>query len=73
MPDVLLRTLVLLPAVFLCACSHAHYRVTLRDGGEIITASKPDFVAKTGYYRYRSINGKDALVRADEVLHIQEQ
>ena len=47
--------------------------ISLRDGDSIITASRPEFIAKTGYYRYRAINGKDALVRADEVVHLQEQ
>lgn len=73
MPNAFPRAITLLPVVLLCACSQAHYRITLRDGREIVTASKPQFVAKTGYYRYRSLNGKDALVRADEVLHMQEQ
>ena len=73
MPNVFLSALTLLPVVFLCACSHTHYRISLRDGGEIITAGKPEFISKTGYYRYRSINGKDALVRSDEVMHMQEQ
>ena len=72
MPNVLLRALILLPVVLLCACAHPHYRISLRDGGEIVTAGKPEFISKTGYYRYRSINGKDALVRSDEVMHVQE-
>lgn len=73
MPDFFLRAITLLPAVLLGACSPVHYRITLRDGREMLTASRPEFVAKTGYYRYRSIGGKDALVRADEVLQMQEQ
>jgi hypothetical protein len=73
MLDIFLRTLALLPVVLLCACSSVHYKISLRDGGEIITAGKPEFISKTGYYRYRSISGKDALVRADEVLRLEEQ
>ena len=29
--------------------------------------------AKTGYYKFRSPNGKDALIRADEILMMNEQ
>lgn len=73
MSSLFQRAFALLPVVFLCACSHTHYRISLRDGGEIITAGKPEFISKTGYYRYRSLNGKDALVRGDEVLRLEEQ
>lgn len=57
----------------LAACSSTHYKISLRDGREFITANQPKFISKTGYYRYRDMNGKDALVRADEVLFIREQ
>ncbi len=69
----LLRALASLPVVLVCACSNAHYRISLRAGGEIIAAGKPEFIAKTGYFRYRATNGKDALVRADEVLRVEQQ
>ncbi len=71
--NIIFRILILLPVLFLCACNHTHYLINLRSGDTIITASKPEFIQKTGYYRYRAINGKDALVRADEVLQLQEQ
>jgi hypothetical protein len=56
----------------LTACASTHYKVSLRDGREFTTDNKPYFVAKTGYYRYRDLSGKDALVRADEVLMINQ-
>jgi hypothetical protein len=67
------RVARLLPLVLLCACSHSHYRIYLRDGDQLTTDGKPEFIAKTGYYRYRALNGKDALVRSDEVLRMEEQ
>lgn len=67
------HALVLSGLLLLAGCASAHYKISLRAGGEIITASKPKYISKTGYYRYRAINGKDALVRADEVLQIVEQ
>ena len=60
-------------ALLLISCGSAHYKIVLRDGREFYTASRPNFVEKTGYYRYRALNGKDALVRADEVLFIHEE
>ena len=70
------------PAFLLCtlACltliscgSDGNYRITLRDGREFIAASKPGFQTKTGYYRYKNFQGRDALIRADEVLMIQRE
>lgn len=43
------------------------YKVTLLDGREFKTDSKPEFNTKTGYYKFRDLSGKDALVRADEI------
>ena len=56
----------------LVSCSSPHYQITLRDGREYQTASKPEFSAKTGYYRFRALSGKDALIRADEILMMNE-
>lgn len=53
--------------------SDGSYRITLRDGREFIAASKPGFQTKTGYYRYKNFQGRDALIRADEVLMIQRE
>jgi hypothetical protein len=37
-----------------------------------MTTTKPEFSAKTGYYKFRSLNDKDALIRADEILMMNE-
>ena len=66
----------LLAAVCLCllaSCSSTQYKISLKDGRDFITENQPQYIEKTGYYRYRDLNGKDALVRADEVLFIREQ
>ena len=60
-------------ALLSASCSGTHHKITLRDGREFYTANTPHYVEKTGYYRYHALNGKDALVRADEVLFIHEQ
>ncbi len=59
--------------VVMISCSTPHYKITLRDGREYMTASKPEYSPKTGYYRFRAITGKDALIRADEILMMNEQ
>jgi hypothetical protein len=45
--------------------------MTLRDGREFITASQPQMQRKTGYYRYKTFQGRDALIRAEEVILIE--
>ena len=53
------------------ACSSTEtYRLTLKDGREFQAASKPQMQRKTGYYRYKNFEGRDALIRAEEVLLI---
>jgi len=66
--------LFLISCCSLSACgSSATYRITLNDGREFIAASKPKFQSKTGYYRYKNFQGKDALIRGNEVLLIDKQ
>jgi hypothetical protein len=66
------HTLAAMLAFGLLSCSSSHYKVTLRDGREFMAANRPEYSAKTGYYRFRNLSNKDALVRADEVLLITE-
>ncbi len=67
-----LPCLLLSGALLLASCGSTHYKVTLKDGRELNTASKPEYSPKTGYYRYKALNGKDELVRADEILMMSE-
>lgn len=68
----LLLCTALLLSTLLTSCSSNHYKITLRDGREFMTASKPELNRKTGYYKFRNLSDKDALIRADEVLMINE-
>jgi hypothetical protein len=64
--------LTLICSLLLGSCSGTDsYRITLRDGREFVTASRPQMQTKTGYYRYKNFQGRDALIRADEVLLIE--
>ncbi len=49
------------------------YKITLKDGRQYLCKGRPEFVSKTGYYRYTTFQDRDALLRADEVLMIEEQ
>lgn len=71
----LLRSLCVVSlAVFLVSCqSMGSYKITLKDGRQYLCKGRPEFQGKTGYYRYRTFQDRDALLRADEVLMIEEQ
>lgn len=59
---------------FVCSCGGGGiYRLTLRDGREFIAASRPEMQRKTGYYRYRTYQGRDALIRAEDVILIERE
>jgi Bacterial protein of unknown function (DUF903) len=63
-----------LTLALVCSCgSGGSYRLTLRDGREFIAASRPEMQRKTGYYRYRTYQGRDALIRAEEVILIERE
>ena len=68
----LLCFLTLLCLVSSCQ-STGSYKITLKDGRQYLCKGCPDFVGKTGYYRYRTFQDRDAMLRADEVLMIEEQ
>lgn len=68
-----LLTLLLLTLSLTQCGGGPSYKITLRDGREIQTLDKPEFRSKTGYYQYRNTDKKDGLVRADEVMLIEEQ
>lgn len=64
----------LLTTLCLCSCGgggSGNWRIQLKDGSEFTAISQPEYQRKTGYYRFRNANDKDALLRAEEVLHIE--
>lgn len=69
------RLVLLLPLLLLLAACQAPstYKITLKDGREYLCLGVPIYQKKTGYYRYRTLQDRDAMLRADEVLAIQEQ
>ena len=69
---LIFRTALCCTVLVLTTCGATHYKITLRDGREFMTASKPEYNQKTGYYKFRGLNDKDALIRADEILMMNE-
>lgn len=66
-------SLVLFALLSFASCSSTqNYRISLKDGREFYSSSQPYFVSKTGYFRYKDLSGKDALVRAEEVVTINK-
>jgi hypothetical protein len=70
-----LRTLGIVVLAFpLASCqSTGSYKITLKDGRQYLCKGRPTYQGKTGYYRYRTFQDRDSLLRADEVLMIEEQ
>lgn len=60
-------------ALLLSGCSSPLWKIQLKDGREFISKSKPELQTKTGYYRYKNMQGRDALLQAQEVLMVEQQ
>lgn len=78
--NAMCRLLLLLPAALLVSCSmpdllisSAPHKIKLKDGSEVLCNGQPEYQEKTGYYRYRTPQKRDGLIRADEVVTIVEQ
>lgn len=72
--------LPLLPIIVLTSCSMPDmfasttpHKIKLKDGREVPCKGAPQYQEKTGYYRYRTPDLRDAVIRADEVVTIVEQ
>ncbi len=65
------RLPVLLIAVLLTSCGSQSWKITLKDGRTFTALGEPELQRKTGYYRFQSEQGKDAMLQANEVLMIE--
>ena len=61
----------LLITVLVSGASQAHV-IWLRRGRELVSLNKPEYHEKTGYFRYVAEDERDAMIRAEDVLHIVE-
>ncbi len=66
--------LTVLIALLLSSCQapHGNYKITLKDGRQFQCRGEPRFISKTGYYRYHTYQNREAMLRADEVLMIED-
>ncbi len=74
------RLLLILPAISLVSCSMPDmfasttpHKIKLKDGREVPCEGAPHYQEKTGYYRYRTPDKRDAVIRADDVAAISEK
>lgn len=69
----LMRTAIHFGALsLLVSCASSPHVIELRSGRELNAMNEPEYKSKTGYFRYVDQDGRDAMVRADDVLHIVE-
>ncbi|OYW76048.1 MAG: hypothetical protein B7Z37_10575 [Verrucomicrobia bacterium 12-59-8] len=78
--NAMCRLLLILPAIFVVSCSmpgmfasSTPHKIKLKDGREVPCEGAPQYQEKTGYYRYRTPDKRDAVIRADDVVTIVEQ
>jgi hypothetical protein len=65
--------LILILSLLIASCGSTDtWRISTRDGRQFLCEGEPQFQTKTGYYRYRNFQGRDALIRADEVVQIEQ-
>jgi hypothetical protein len=58
--------------LILAACS-SEYIISTRDGGMITTAGKPRVDDRTGMYRYEDAEGREGMIKKDQVVSIIER
>jgi len=55
----------------LAACS-TPYRMMLKDGTVVEMADEPEFDQDTGFYEYKTLDGKNVRVNKDQIIEIKE-
>lgn len=64
--------MILVCALGLVACS-SQYIMSTRDGKMITTDSKPRLDESTGMYRYYDEEGREMLIKKDDITQIMER
>jgi len=65
-------TIISIIPLLAASCASSPHVIELRSGRELIAMNEPEYQPKTGYFRYVDKDGRDAMVRGDDVLHIVE-
>jgi uncharacterized protein YcfL len=64
--------MILVCALGLVACS-SQYIMSTKDGKMITTESKPKLDESTGMYRYFDHEGREVMIKKDDVTQIMER
>ena len=64
--------MILICALGLVACS-SQYIMSTKDGKMITTESKPKLDESTGMYRYYDTEGREVMIKKDDVTQIMER
>lgn len=64
--------MMLVCALGLVACS-SQYIMSTKDGKMITTDSKPKLDESTGMYRYYDAEGREVMIKQDDVTQIMER
>jgi len=64
--------MILVCALALVACS-SQYIMSTKDGKMITTDSKPKLDESTGMYRYYDTEGREVMIKKDDVTQIMER
>lgn len=64
--------MILVCALGLVACS-SQYIMSTKDGKMITTDSKPKLDESTGMYRYYDAEGREVMIKQDDVTQIMER
>ncbi|WP_421253182.1 YgdI/YgdR family lipoprotein [Aeromonas jandaei] len=64
--------MILICALGLAACS-SQYIMSTKDGKMITTDSKPKLDESTGMYRYYDTEGREVMIKKDDVTQIMER
>lgn len=64
--------MILICALGLVACS-SQYIMSTKDGKMITTDSKPKLDESTGMYRYYDTEGREVMIKKDDVTQIMER
>ncbi len=64
--------MILVCALALGACS-SQYIMSTKDGKMITTDSKPKLDESTGMYRYYDTEGREVMIKKDDVTQIMER
>ncbi|MFM4859411.1 YgdI/YgdR family lipoprotein [Aeromonas media] len=64
--------MIMVCALGLVACS-SQYIMSTKDGKMITTDSKPKLDESTGMYRYYDADGREVMIKQDDVTQIMER